>query len=113
MLSIQGRNVNDRSSELVMQFSIVNLHFQYRVNRKIWVENLSVLKLLNEIDLVLEYDSSKRKKFVFSTSFEKFDSKICQHVLEMMYTVFLQSIQEGSPLSMQKWSELYVFMVSS
>ena len=115
MLSIEGRNARDKSSELAMQFSIVNLHFQYRVNRKIWVENLSVLKLLNEIDLVLEYDSSRWKRFGFSTPFEmlkKFDLKICQHVLEMMYTVFLQSVQEGSPLSIQKWSEIYVFMVS-
>ena len=113
MSSIKDRGISKCREVNRLACDLVAFHFQYQVHRKLINSTSSILRLLNGIDSLLEYDSQRWIVLGVETPIEMLsDSKfevMCQYVLTTLHSAFCISVHQFDLFN--AWDELYSTMV--
>lgn len=93
---------------------ILVLHFQFGVHRTLIKNCSTILKLLNEVDMLLDYDSQRLNNITpIAMLGDSEFNKLCHYVLRVIYTLFSNSVGEHSNDDIDKWNMIYATMVSA
>jgi hypothetical protein len=118
MVTIKDHGANRCRGVKGVAYELLALHFQYKVHQNLINRTSTVLRLLNGIDSLFEYDSQRWIKlgvsspidFLTESNFET----LCQYLLTTLYSAFHIAIQNCQTQrgSFDSWNNLYTIMVS-
>lgn len=117
MSTIKDHGTNRFRGMEGVAFELVALHFQYQICQNLVNTTSTVLRLLNGIDSLLEYDSQRWIELGVNSPIEMLDDSnfevMCQYVMRTLYNAFCISIQhcESQLDTFDSWNRLYTIMV--
>ncbi len=103
----------DWNAEYKVPFLVVSLHFQFQIKRSFFKTHSTILKLLNEIDLLSGNESSKGqlKSSYTPNELMKNSAKLCQYALDILFAFFCRPVETITVNHLKSWNSLYNIMV--